>query len=73
MPVLDFDPPALGQAVNRQEPEVMGRELVFDARIAEPDDQFHALPVTVPFFRFQSFNVSRFHMVAGEILKPAKQ
>jgi hypothetical protein len=52
VPILDLDPPAFGQPVNGQEPEVMGRELVFDARIAEPDDQFHALPVTLPFTKF---------------------
>src|SRR5690242_9299753 len=51
VPVLNLGLPALRQAVNGQETEIVGRELVFDARVAEPDDQFHALPVTLPWCR----------------------
>src|SRR5271165_5475373 len=40
-----------GNTVHRQKPHVMRCELVFDARIAEPDDQFHAA-----YFFFSDFS-----------------
>src|ERR1019366_2881033 len=41
----------LGNTVHRQKPHVVRCELVFDARIAEPDDQFHAA-----YFFFSDFS-----------------
>src|SRR5664279_5064679 len=41
----------LGYTVHRQKPHVVRCELVFDARIAEPDDQFHAA-----YFFFSDFS-----------------
>src|SRR5215469_16427748 len=40
-----------GNAVHRQKPQVVRCELVLDARIAEPDDQFHAA-----YFFFSAFS-----------------
>ena len=34
-------PHALGQSVDRQKAHIVRRELVLDARISEPDNQFH--------------------------------
>ncbi len=50
-----------GDAIHRQKPQVVRCELVFDARIAEPDDQFHAA-----YFFFSDFSAfSAFSPPAG--------
>src|SRR5207244_10335765 len=43
--ISDFHAQVSRDSINRQEAQVMRRELVFDTRIAETDDQFHA---TIP-------------------------
>jgi hypothetical protein len=40
--IPDLDPEAVGDPIDRQEPEIVRRELVLDSRIAQTDDQFHA-------------------------------
>ena len=42
--LLDLHPALLGNAVDRQETQVVRCELILDARISKPDDQLHALP-----------------------------
>src|SRR3981189_1213317 len=41
--IPDFEPESIGDPINRQEPEIVRRELVLDSRIAQTDDQFHAI------------------------------
>ena len=45
LPVPYFNPQVARNAINRQEAQVMRRELILDTGIAETDDQFHA---TIP-------------------------
>ena len=40
--IPDFDPEAVGDPIDRQEPEIVRRELVLDSGVAQTDDQFHA-------------------------------
>jgi hypothetical protein len=40
--IPDFDPQAVGDPIDRQEPEIVRRELVLDSWVAQTDDQFHA-------------------------------
>jgi hypothetical protein len=41
VPVIHLDSALLGDTVDRQKPHVVWCELVLDARISEPDNQFH--------------------------------
>ena len=40
--IPDFNPQVVGDPIDRQEPEIVRRELVLDSGIAQTDDQFHA-------------------------------
>jgi len=40
--ISNFDSEIVREAIDREESEVMRRELVFDSRVAQTDDQFHA-------------------------------
>ena len=51
MAIVHHHAALFGDAVHRQKPQVVRCELVFDARIAEPDDQFHAA-----YFFFSDFS-----------------
>jgi hypothetical protein len=42
LPVSDFDPEIVGDPIDRQESEIVRRELVLDSGVAQTDDQFHA-------------------------------
>src|SRR5208282_2003592 len=44
LPVTNLDSTLVRNPINCKKAEVMRRELILDARIAETDDQFHALP-----------------------------
>src|SRR5258708_35526732 len=41
--IPDFDPEPVGDPIDRQKPEIVRRELVLDSRIAQNDDQVHAI------------------------------
>src|SRR5581483_3368152 len=48
IPVSDFHAGVVRQAINRQKAQVVGRELVFDSRIAQANDQFHEYWLLAP-------------------------
>src|SRR5262249_60263141 len=41
VPVIDHYAALLGDAIHRQKADIVGGELVFDPRIAQPNDQLH--------------------------------
>ena len=40
--ISHFHAAVVGDAINREKAQIVRRELVFDSRIAQPDNQFHA-------------------------------
>ena len=43
--VCGYDERIIRNAINREKPQIVWRELVFNARVTQPDNQFHALSV----------------------------
>src|SRR5581483_4707292 len=62
LPVPDFHAQVLRDSINRQKPQVMRRELIFDSGIAETNNQFHA--------RSESSNQAYFHPEANAFCPP---
>src|SRR5260370_27739691 len=46
LPVFNFDFQLVGEAIDGQKAQVVRRELIFDSRIAEANDQLHAFSVS---------------------------
>src|SRR5207244_7795768 len=43
LPISDFHVQIAGQTIDREESQIVRRELIFDTRIAETDNEIHAL------------------------------
>src|SRR5215469_11053701 len=54
--IVHYHAALFGDAIHRQKPQIVRCELVLDARIAEPDDQFHAAYFFSFFSAFSAFS-----------------
>src|SRR5207245_6626664 len=46
LPISDFHVQIAGQTIDREESQIVRRELIFDTRIAETDNELHALLIS---------------------------